>query len=80
MPTWRKKLRSNCKPKKLPAKPVGLFSKVTSHRTDKEMTEERKCEIKDDDGNINFTGEYQLDDTEDINRTNTNDSDGKSIF
>ena len=33
IPTWRKKLRSNCQPKKLPAKPVGLFPKVTSHRT-----------------------------------------------
>ena len=80
IPTWRKKLRSNCQPKKLPAKPVGLVSKVTSHRTDKEMTEEKKYEIRDDDGNINFTGEHQLDDTKDINRVNTNDSDGRSIL
>ena len=80
IPTWRKKLRSNCQPKKLPAKPVGLVSKVTSHRTDKEMTEEKKYEIRDDDGNINFTGEHQLDDTEDINRVNTNDSDGSDQY
>ena len=63
----------------LPATPVGLFSKVTSHRTDKEMTEEKKQEIKDDDANINFTREHQLDDTENINSTNTNDSDWRSI-
>ena len=80
IPTWRKKLRSNCQPKKLPAKPVGLFPKVTSHRTNKEITEEKKYEIRDDDGNINFTGEHQLDDTEDISRVNTNDSDGRSIL
>ena len=56
------------------AKPVGLFSKVTSHRADKEMMEEKKYEFKDDDGNINFTGEHhQLDDTENISRTNIND-------
>ena len=35
IPTWRKKLRSSFQPKKLPAKPVRHFSKVTSHRTDK---------------------------------------------
>ena len=62
----------------LPVKPVGLFSEVTAHRTGKEMTEEKKYEIKDD-GNFNFTGEHQLDDTEDINSTNINDSDGRSI-
>ena len=64
----------------LPAKPVGFFPKATSHRTNKEMTEEKKYEIRDDDGNINFTGEHQLDDTEDISRVNTNDSDGRSIL
>ena len=66
--------------KPLPAKPVGLFSKVTSHRTDKEMTEEKKYEIKDDDGNISFTREQQLDDTENINSANINDSDGRLIL
>ena len=44
------------------------------------MTEEEKYEIRDDDGNINFTGEHQLDDTEDVNRVNTNVSDGRSIL
>ena len=39
------------------------------------MTEQKKHEIKDDDANINFTREHQLDDTENINSTNTNDSD-----
>ena len=58
IPTWRKKLRSNCQPRKLPAKPVRLFSKVTSHRTDKEMTEEKKYESRDDDGNINFNRKH----------------------
>ena len=62
----------------LPVKPVGLFSEVIVHRTGKEVTEEKKYEIKDD-GNFNFTGEHQLDDTEDINSTNINDSDGRSI-
>ena len=62
------------------AKLVGLFFKVTSHRTDKEMTEEKKNEIKDDDENINFTGEHQLDDTGDINRTNISDSNRRSIL
>ena len=33
----------------LPAKPVGFFSEVNSHGTDKEMTEEKKYEIKNDD-------------------------------
>ena len=78
--TWQKKLRSNCQPRKLPTRPVSLFSKVTSHKTDNEITEEKKYEINDDDGNINFTGEHQRDDTEDINRTNINDSDGRLIF
>ena len=36
------------------------------------MTEEEKYEIRDDDGNTNFTGEHQLDHTEVINRVNTN--------
>ena len=58
IPTWRKKLRSNCQPRKLPVKPVRLFSKVTSHRTDKEMTEEKKYESRDDDGNINFNRKH----------------------
>ena len=62
------------------AKLVGLFFKVTSHRTDKEMTEEKKYEIKDDDENINFTGEHQLDDTDDINRTNISDGNRRSIL
>ena len=44
------------------------------------MTEEKKYEIRDDDGNINFTREHQIDDTDDINRVNTNDSDGRSIL
>ena len=79
MPPWRKKLRSNCQPKKLPAKPVRLFSKVTSHRNNKEMTEEKKYDSRDDDGNINFTKEHQLDGTDDINMVNTNDSDGSRI-
>ena len=80
IPAWQKKLRSNCQPKKLPAKPVRLFYKVTSHRTDKEMTEEKKYESRDDDGNINFTREHQLYDTDGINRVNTNDSDGTLIL
>ena len=66
--------------RQLPAKPVGLFSKVTSHRTDKDMTEEKKYEIKDNEGNINFIREHQLDDTENINSTNINDSDGRLIL
>ena len=78
--TWRRNLRSNIQPKKLQAKPVGLFSKVTYHRTDKNMTEEKKYEIRNDDGNINFTEEHQLDDTEDIKRVNINDRDGRSIL
>ena len=45
MPIWQNKLRSTCQLKKLPAKPVGHFSKLTSHRTDKEMTEEKKYEM-----------------------------------
>ena len=44
------------------------------------MTEEKKYEIRDDDGNINFTREHQIDDTDDINRVNTNDNDGRSIL
>ena len=44
------------------------------------MTEEEKYEIKNDGGNISFTGEHQVDDSEDINRTNINDSDGRSIL
>ena len=44
------------------------------------MTKEKKYEIRDDGGNINFTGEHQLDDTEDINMVNTKDSDGRSIL
>ena len=44
------------------------------------MTEEKKYEIRDDDENINFTREHQIDDTDDINRVNTNDSDGRSIL
>ena len=44
------------------------------------MTEEKKCEIKDNDGNINFTREHQLGDTENINNTNINDSDGRLIL
>ena len=44
------------------------------------MTEEKKYEIRDDDENINFTGEHQLYDTEGISRVNTNDSDGRSIL
>ena len=44
------------------------------------MTKEKKYETRDDGGNINFTGEHQLDDTEDINMVNTNDSDGRSIL
>ena len=62
----------------LPAKPVGLFSKVTSHRTDNEIAKERKYKISDGDGNINFVGEHQVDDTGDINRININGSDGRS--
>ena len=80
IPTWQKKLRSNCQPKKFPAKPVRLFYKVTSHRTEKEMTEEKKYESRDDDGNINFTREHQLDDTDDMNRVNTKDRDERSIL
>ena len=38
------------------------------------MAEEKKYESRDDDGNINFTREHQLDDTDDINWINTNDS------
>ena len=34
-PTWQKILRRNCQPKKLSTKLVGLFSKVTSYRTEK---------------------------------------------
>ena len=60
----------------LPAKPVGLFSKVTSHRT--EIAKERKYKISDGDGNINFVGEHQVDETGVINRININDSDGRS--
>ena len=44
------------------------------------MTEEKIYEIKDDDENINFTGEHQLDDTDDINRTNISDSNRRSIL
>ena len=44
------------------------------------MTEEKKYEIRDDNGNINVTGEHQQDDTEDINRVNTNVSDGRSVL
>ena len=51
----------------LPVKPVSLFSKVNSHRTDKEMTQENKYDI-------------QRDNTENINSKNINDSDGRSIM
>ena len=51
----------------LPVKPVSLFSKVNSHRTDKEMTQENKYDI-------------QRDNTENINSKNSNDSDGRSIM
>ena len=44
------------------------------------MTEEKKQESRDDDGNINFTREHQLDDADDINRVNINDSDGRLIL
>ena len=43
------------------------------------MTEEKKYDSRDDDGNINFTKEHQLDGTDDINMVNTNDSDGRPI-
>ena len=33
----------------MPNELVGLFSKVTFYETDKEMTEEKKYKIKDDD-------------------------------
>ena len=49
IPTWQQTLRSNCQPKEMPNKLVGLFSKVTFYGTDKEMTEEKKYKIKDDD-------------------------------
>ena len=64
----------------LPGKPVSPFSKVTSHRTDKQLTEEKKYKIKDDDGNINFTREHQSDDTENINITNIYDNNRRSIL
>ena len=38
------------------------------------MAQEKKYEGRDDDGNINFTREHELDDTDDINWINTNDS------
>ena len=57
----------------IPAKRVGLFSKVTSHRTDNEITKQ-KYEINHHDEKNNFTVEHHLDDTEDISRANTNDS------
>ena len=41
---------------------------------------QRQPTAKDDDININSTGEHQLDDTENINRTNTHFSDGRSIL
>ena len=44
------------------------------------MTEEKKYESRDDDGNINFTREHQLDDTDDMNRVNTKDRDERSIL
>ena len=44
------------------------------------MTEEKKYESRDDDGNINFTREHQLYDTDGIKRVNTNDSDGTLIL
>ena len=43
------------------------------------MTEEKKYDSRNDDGNINFTKEHQLDGTDDINMVNTNDSDGSRI-
>ena len=43
------------------------------------MTEEKKYESRDDDGNINFTRGHQLDDTDDMNRVNTKDRDERSI-
>ena len=51
----------------LPVKFVSLFSKVNSHRTEKEMTQENKYDI-------------QRDNTENINSKNINDSDGRSIM
>ena len=42
------------------------------------MAKERKYKISDGDGNINFVGEHQVDETGDINRININDSDGRS--
>lgn len=41
---------------------------------------ENVLNIMDDDGNMNFTGKHQLDDTENISRTNINDSDGRSLL
>lgn len=64
----------------MPAKPVGLFSKATSHRTDNEIAEEKKYEINDNGRNINFTGEQKLVDTKDISRKNISDSNGRSIL
>ena len=58
----------------LSAKPLRLFSKVTSCRTDKEMTGEKKYEGSDDDGKL------ILQNQDDINRTNANDRDERSIL
>ena len=41
---------------------------------------QRLSTAKDDDRNISFTGEHELDDTENINRTNINNSDRRSIL
>ena len=59
----------------LSAKPLRLFSKVTSCRTDKEMTGEKKYEGSDDDD-----GRLILQDQDGINRANANDRDERSIL
>ena len=60
----------------LSAKPLRLFSKVTSCRTDKEMTGEKKYEGSDDDDD----GRLILQDQDGINRANANDRDERSIL
>ena len=75
-----KEIEEQLSAKEISSQPVRLFYKVTSHKTEKEMTEEKKYESKDDDGNINFTREHQLDDTDDMNRVNTKDRDERSIL
>ena len=74
-----KEIEEQLSAKEISSQPVRLFYKVTSHKTEKEMTEEKKYESRDDDGNINFTREHQLDDTDDMNRVNTKDRDERSI-